>query len=340
MTRALTLAAIRMDATPAETESRLARAETLVGQASAQGAQIALLPEVFNTGYAYHDRNYALAEPVEGPTVMWMKEAARRHNLYLAGSLLLRDDGDIYNAMLLIAPNGKTWRYDKSYPWVWERAYFRPRRHAIAPAETEFGKIGMLICWDTAHPGLWAAYAGKTSLMLVSSCPPAAHIAPFRLPDGQGVRPNELGAVMRRVYHNSGQVFGEYLRQQSAWLGVPVAQTTGAGRFKSHLPRPRLSLSILLAARPGLWKNIPRAQEAFIESGYFDETFIASANGEVLGRASRDEDNLAVATVEMPDTPPAPRGKQPKIGLSPLAYSADALTNALLAGYYNRNKLV
>lgn len=336
---AITLAAIRMDAAPAETESRLARAESLLGQAAAQGAQIALLPEVFNTGYEYHDRNYALAESIEGPTVAWMKEAARRHNLYLAGSLLLREGGDIFNAMLLIAPNGKTWRYDKSHPWVWERAYFRPRRHVIAPAETELGKIGMLICWDTAHPGLWAAYAGKINLMLVSSCPPAAHLAPFRLPDGQGVRPDELGPVMKKVYHNTGNIFGDYLRQQSAWLGVPATQATGAGRFRSHLPRPRLSLAVLLLARPDLWKNIRRAGEVFIESGYFNETFIANADGEVLRRASRDEDNLVVATVETPDAPPEPRGKQPKIGLSPLAYSADALTNALLTGYYNKNKL-
>jgi len=334
----ITLAAIRMDAAPSETESRLARAESLVGQAAAQGAQIALLPEVFNTGYEYHDRNYGLAEPLEGPSVTWMKESARRHNLYLAGSLLLRDSGDIYNAMLLVAPDGKTWRYDKSCPWVWERAYFRPRRHAIAPAETEFGKIGMLICWDTAHPDLWAAYAGKTSLMLVSSCPPAAHLAPFRLPDGQGVRPDQLGPLMKKVYHNSGQVFGDYLRQQAAWLGVPVAQTTGAGRFRSHLPRPRLSLAVLLLARPDLWKNIRRAREVFIESGYFDETFIAGADGQVLRRASRDEDNLAVASVETPDAPRAPNGTQPKIGLSPLAYRADALTNALLVDYYNKNK--
>jgi predicted amidohydrolase len=329
----LTLAAIRMDAAPAPTESRLERAEILVAQAAAQGAQIAVLPEVFNTGYEYHPRNYSLAETLDGQTAAWMRESTRRHNLYLAGSLLLRDNTDIYNAMLLVAPNGKLWRYDKSYPWLWERAYFHPRRHPLAPAETDFGKVGLLICWDVAHPSLWAAYAGKVDLMLVSSCPPLAHAAPLCFPDGKKVLPAELGPLMKHIYHNGGKVFGEYLRQQTAWLGVPLVHTTGAGQFRSFLPRPRLSLGILLAARPDLWGYVSQAEKVFIESGFFNETFIADASGRVLSRASQDSDNLTVSKLNLPTETPKPRTKQPKIGLSALTYQADALTNRLLSGY-------
>jgi predicted amidohydrolase len=95
MTRNLTLAAIRMDAAPASTVSRLEWADKLVTQSAAQGAQVAVLPELFNTGYEYHDRNYGLAELVSGPTVTWMKSAARAKNLYLAGTLLLREPDGI-----------------------------------------------------------------------------------------------------------------------------------------------------------------------------------------------------------------------------------------------------
>jgi hypothetical protein len=336
MHRSLTLAAVRMDAAPAPTESRLERAENLVAQAAAQNAQIAVLPEVFNSGYEYHPRNYALAEALDGQTLAWMRESARRYNLYLAGSLLLRDGADIYNAMLLIALNGRLWRYDKSYPWLWERAYFRPRRHPLAPAETDFGKIGLLICWDVAHSNLWAAYAGKVDLMLVCSCPPLAHSAPLCFPDGKKVLPAKLGPLMKHIYRNGGKVFGEYLRQQTAWLGVPLVHTTAAGQFRSFLPRPRLSLSVLLAARPDLWKYIPRAERVFIESGYFDETFIADASGSVLGRACENADNLTVASLDLSTETPKPRAKQPKIGLSALTYQADALTNKLLGGYYKK----
>lgn len=51
MTHELTLAAIRMDAAPASVDLRLECAESLVARVAAQGAQIAVLPELFNTGY-------------------------------------------------------------------------------------------------------------------------------------------------------------------------------------------------------------------------------------------------------------------------------------------------
>lgn len=335
----ITLAAIRMDAAPAPTASRLERAETLVSAVAAQGAQVAVLPEVFNTGYEYHDRNYSLAEKPDGPTVSWLKEAAHRHNLYLAGSLLLRDGADIYNAMLLVAPNGKTWRYDKSYPWVWERAYFRPRQHPITPAETDLGKIGMMICWDSGHPSLWAAYAGKVDLMLLSSCPPLLHQGKYIFPDGKFVQPSGLGPLLQLAYRNGEKVFGEYMRQQAAWLGVPLVNTTGAGHFQTFLPNPRLSLTLFMAARPDLlWKYGGQAEQVRVECGYFNETFIADASGRVLGRVERDGDDFMVSTVSLAEQTPIPQGPQPKMALSPLTYQADAFANALMAGYYEKHK--
>lgn len=332
----LTLAAIRMDAIPAPTPSRLERAETLVASAAAHSAQIAVLPEVFNTGYEYHDRNYSLAEPIDGQTVSWMKASARQHNLYLAGTLLLREKDGIDNAMLLVSPDGHIWRYDKSYPWCWERAYFRPRRYPIVPAETDFGKIGMMICWDTTHPNLWAAYAGKIDLILVSSCPPLLHQMTIKFPDGKSVKPNGLGPVMSLIYRNSGKIFGEYFLEQSAWLGVPAVNTTGGGQFHSSLSRPQLSFSGFLAARPDLWKYIFQAEKIYLEAGYFDQTFIANANGEILTRTKNDGDDFAVAQVELAEKTPVPQTPQPKIDLSNFTYRVDELVNALLVNYYNQ----
>lgn len=83
---------------------------------------MAVLPELFNTGYEFHERNYTLAERIDGETVTWMKAQAAQHNLHIAGTLLLRDGGDIYNAAILAAPDGQLWRYDKHYIPFWERA--------------------------------------------------------------------------------------------------------------------------------------------------------------------------------------------------------------------------
>lgn len=336
MSHSLTLAVLRMDAAPAPTETRLARAEELVRQAAAQGAQIAVLPEVFNTGYEYSEKNYARAESSDGPSVDWMKSAAQRHGLHVAGSLLLRDTDGIYNAMLLAAPDGATWRYDKSYPWAWERAYFRPRKDPLAVAETALGKIGMLVCWDVAHTGLWAQYAGQVDLMLVSSCPPRVHTGSYHLPDGRIIDTSTLGPMMKAAYSGVQGVFGEFLRRQAAWLGVPLAHTTASGQFKTGLPRAQLSFSVLFAGRPDLWKYLPQADKIKIASDYFDETCIADASGRVLQRAQRDGDDLAVAQVTLGDAPPRPSGKQPAFGMSPMAYLADEMINALLGRYYEQ----
>ncbi len=337
MTHQLSLAAIRMDAAPASVESRLTRAELMIIRATNQGAQIVVLPELFNTGYVYSPKNYQLAESMDGETVTWMKRVARQYNLYVAGTFLLREADDIYNTMLLVAPDGRTWRYDKSYPWAWERAYFRPRRNPIQVAVTDFGKIGMLICWDVAHANLWAQYAGKIDLMLVSSCPPLAHQLDFHLPDGRIVKSSELGTLFQFFYRNAEKTFGELFRNQARWLGVPSVHTTGAGTFQSHLPRPKISLSSLFSLRPDLWKYIPQADQVMVSAGYFEETFIADGDGNVMAKTKLDGDDLAVSTVQLSEITPYPNKPQPAFGLNALAYILDNYSNTLLKSYYYKH---
>jgi predicted amidohydrolase len=336
MMREVNLAAVRMDAAPASVDSRLERAESLVARVAAQGAHIAVLPELFNTGYEYTPNNYALAERMDGRTVSWLKTAARKHNIYIAGTFLLRESDGIYNTMLLVAPDGNIWRYDKSYPWAWERAYFGPRRSPIQVADTEFGKIGMLICWDVAHTKLWAQYAGKIDLMLASSCPPLVHQIEFHFVDGRTVKSSELGAVMQGAYANADKTFGELFRNQARWLGVPSVHATGAGKFRSVLPRPKISLAALFSARPDLWKYIAQAGKVQVSAGYFNDTFIANAQGDILNKTSGDE-YLAVATVQLSDQRPVPSEEQPEFGLPRQAYLADQYSNSLLEKYYNKH---
>lgn len=339
MTHRLNLAAICMDAAPASVESRLARAESLIIRAVEQGAQIAILPEVFNTGYEYSLKNYLLAEGMDGETVTWMKRTAREHGIHIAGTFLLREADGIYNTMLLVAPDGQVWRYDKSYPWAWERAYFRPRKRPIQVAETDLGKIGMLICWDVAHADLWAHYAGKIDLMLASSCPPLVPQFDFHLPamSGRVVKSSDLGIFLKTAYRNSEKTFGEFFLNQTRWLGVPSVNTSGAGKFKSHLPRPVISMMSLFFLRPDLWKYILHAEQVTVTTGYYDDTFIADANGNVMGKIKLDGDDLVVSTVQLSATTPRPNQPQPAFGLDPLAYMLDNYSNALLKSYYDNH---
>ena len=154
MNKVIKIAVVQMNAMPTPVEERLARAEGLVIQCAEMGAQLIVLPEVFNTGYEYSDQNYLRAERLDGPTAAWMTQTASRYHVHLAGSFLRRVGSDIFNTLLLVAPDGQQWQYDKNYPWVWERAYFR-RDTDITVAHRGFGKVGVPIWFDVAHRRVW-----------------------------------------------------------------------------------------------------------------------------------------------------------------------------------------
>ena len=202
MSKTFKAAVVQIKAEPAPVSERLGRAEKIISQAALAGAQLVLLPELFNTGYSYRHENFALAETVAGPTARWMAQISTRLDIHLAGSLLVRDGSDGYNALLLYAPDGRFWRYDKNYPWAWERACFRGRR-AITIAETDLGAIGFMLCWDMAHANLWRAYAGKIDLMLACSCPPDITNPVYHFPDHSQVTLAQMGSIFGSLRHSN-----------------------------------------------------------------------------------------------------------------------------------------
>ena len=326
MGRNIKLAAIQMDAAPAPTDKRLERAAVLVKDAVDAGAQVVVLPELFNTGYQYTDNNYALAEPLDGVTPTWMKAQAAEHGIYLVGTLLLLDHEHVYNSALLFAPDGRMWRYDKQYPFVWERAYFR-ENDKLTIAETELGNIGMMICWDAAHAGLWERYAGKVDLMLIPSCPPQAQEAELVFDDG----------VRLPSFSRSGHFADEDIHLQADWLNVPVVHSGGSGTFRSGMPLAEISALPYLAAYPQHWGRIMQAPDATLEAVYGRHTKVINQSGQLIGQVQSAGDGFTVAEVELADAIPRPQQPQPKMHTTPDAYFfSDVLSPILLDWVYRR----
>jgi predicted amidohydrolase len=333
MTRHIKIAAVQMEGTPQPTAERLRRAEALVAEAAEGGAQLVVLPEVFNTGYHYSDSNLDCAEPIDGPTVTWMKATTAKYQVHLAGTIFLLDHVDIYNAMLLVAPDGQTWRYDKVYPWGWERAYNRDG-HGPMIADTTLGKLGMLICWDSAHPELWHQYAGQVDAMVVCSSPPQMPHLAVTFPGGEQLSP-DANLVTREAGRGGDDIFGKLLRAQAANLGVPVVNTTHTGRFVTHVPAAAPVLAMFLATQPQLWHYIKQAEQVQLESDYYNETYVADAWGTVLAQVPAEQEGWVLAEVELADTPPQPAGPQPKFGISPMSYVfSDVLIPAMMVPLY------
>jgi predicted amidohydrolase len=338
MSRHISLATVQLDAAPALLIERLARAEVLITQAVQAGAQLVALPELFNTGYSYHDENFALAEAADGPTATWMKQTSARLGVHLAGSLLLRDGAEIYNALLLYAPDGCVWRYDKNYPWGWERAYFREGR-AITIAETDLGAIGMMLCWDIAHADLWRQYAGKVDLMLVCSCPPNIPDPIYDFPDGSQVTGAQMGPVVGSMRQSSRGVFVDTPRQQTAWLGVPYIASTACGAIHTRIPNPIVSFLGFVSSAPWLIRYLPQIARAELSAALVESGQIFAADGRSLaGLRNEQGEAFALAEVDLPAERPQPRGPQPKPPVSWLVYlvSDKLLTSVSLSTYARR----
>lgn len=332
MPRTIKAGAVQMNAEPAPTSQRLERAETLVSQAAEAGADLVVLPELFNTGYAFRMDNYRLAETVYDQTVPWMKNTAARYNVHLAGTLMLRDIDEVYNSALLIAPDGRTWRYDKTYPWAWERAYFR-EGSSITIADTDLGQIGMMICWDYAHADLWQRYSGKVDAMLIMASPPHVNEMTLKLPDGGTVNLQDG----KTLYSGDDQPFGADLDEHIKWMRVPALLTTGAGHMSTTVPRATTSLGLSMVRYPHLWKHLGHARDTRVEADFFRQTKIINVDGTVSARVEAEGDGFTVADMTIADTQPHPNAPQPRLPYTRLSYFfSDVALPAITINNYRR----
>jgi len=336
MPKTLRVASIQMDSAPALTSERLSRAGDLVAEAASSGASLVVLPEIFNTGYEYHDRNYALAETMDGETATWMKQVASEHDVHIAGSFMLLDNDDVYNTALLIAPDGRTWRYDKQFPYIWERAYFR-EGNRITVADTDLGKLGMMICWDASHSELWDRYAGKVDAMIVMSNPPRLHDFDLIFPDGERVNARELNPLFAEMAQYPVFFSGEDMNRNAEWMQVPIIATAGSGQMRSKLPMAKQSLATLLASKPDLWGNVLEADEVWIEAGYDAHTKVVNQRGEIIAQVTDSGDAFTIAEVELADETPQPLNEQPKMSApTPIYLAVDAFASNVMIQHYRK----
>lgn len=133
----------------------------MVRDAAGKGAQIVLLPELFENVYfcTYEkDEYFALAQPAENhPTLKRMSELAQQLNVAIPVSFFERDNQCYYNSLAMIDADGKNLGvYRKSHipdgPGYEEKFYFRPGDTGFKAWSTKFGKIGVGICWDQWFP--------------------------------------------------------------------------------------------------------------------------------------------------------------------------------------------
>ena len=110
-----------------------------------------ILPETFSTGFTMQSHQYA--EEVDGKAVSWMQEIANNRQTHITGSIIIRDNGQIYNRLYWISPRGIEGTYDKRHLF----RMGREDKNFNAGESREIFNLGPIrflpqICYDVRFP--------------------------------------------------------------------------------------------------------------------------------------------------------------------------------------------
>ena len=142
-------------------EATLAKAEKLVREAAAKGANIVLLQELFETPYfcQRHDFEYMdlATTPEENPAVKRFQEVAKELDIVIPVSFFERAGNAAFNSVVIIDADGTVLgKYRKTHipdgmPYA-EKFFFTPGDTGFKVWKTKYATIGVGICWDQWFP--------------------------------------------------------------------------------------------------------------------------------------------------------------------------------------------
>ena len=143
------VAAIQHDIVWEDPSANFARLAVMLDAAAERGARLAVLAEMYSTGFSMDtDR---IAEPLGGPSTQFLVEQARAHGMWVCGSLPERSEDHAlpYNQLVLAAPDGAVHRYAKIHPF----SYAREQDHFAAGADrvtvdVEGLRTSLFVCYD------------------------------------------------------------------------------------------------------------------------------------------------------------------------------------------------
>jgi N-carbamoylputrescine amidase len=154
------VAAIQSSFQP-ECDRNVARMDELVREAASAGAQIILMPELFEGHYfpqEQREEDFERARPADAhPTLLHFQALAAELGVALPVSFYERAGQSLYNSLAMIDADGALLGvYRKSHipdgPGYQEKFFFRPGDTGFQVWQTRFGCVGVGICWDQWFP--------------------------------------------------------------------------------------------------------------------------------------------------------------------------------------------
>jgi predicted amidohydrolase len=160
------VALLQMDLAWEDVAENHRRASGLLAQAAAGGARLALLPEMFSTGFSMDSKR--IAQPPGGVSETFLRSEAQRLGLWILASVPEAGEPAPRNMALLVGPDGSVVRYAKIHPFSYageHRAYAAGDR--VVTAEIEGVRVTPFVCYDLRFPEPFRTAASDTDLFAV-----------------------------------------------------------------------------------------------------------------------------------------------------------------------------
>ncbi len=253
------IAAIQMSCAP-DRAANIAKAADRVAAAARDGAQVIVLPELFQTPYFCKDQDAGWFDSAEtvgaSPLLDRFAELAGRLGVVLPISFFERTATTFFNSLVVFDADGRRLtHYRKSHipdgPGYQEKFYFTPGDSGFRVAASRFGRIGAAVCWDQWFPEAARVLALRGAELLI-------------YPTAIGSEPQD-----------------PVLDSRDHWRRVMQ------GHAAANL------LPLVAANRVGV-----EAGTSFRQT-FYGTSFIAGPTGEILAEAPADRESTILAEVDL-----------------------------------------
>lgn len=150
---ALTITTIQTSLFWEDKRANLQQLEEKIAAIAAK-TEIVVLPEMFSTGFSMQPKLFA--EDMNGETVEWMKRISSEKGIVLTGSMIAEENGNYYNRLIWMLPNGQFGYYNKRHLFAYagEHEQYTPGNKRLI-ASVKGWKINLQVCYDLRFP-VWS----------------------------------------------------------------------------------------------------------------------------------------------------------------------------------------
>lgn len=154
-------------------QDNLQRATARIAEAAKNNADIILLPEAMDLGWTHSSAKTKASAIPSGDSFRALSKAAKKHQIYICAGIIEKDVDHIFNSAVLIDRNGKLLLKHRKINELDIAHNLYDQGDRLNVCETEFGKIGLLICADATAKDYMLTrsmgYLGADLILLPSS---------------------------------------------------------------------------------------------------------------------------------------------------------------------------